>query len=70
MFDDMVDLEPSLHHPTRRAFIRLVDEHLLTELLPAHGIVRAAEVGVARAVAADDQDRAPRLGAVLHVLGA
>lgn len=70
MFDDMVHFEPPLHHMTGGAFIGLVNEHLLTELLPTHGVVRATVMGMRGTVPPDDQRRTPRLGAVLHVLGA
>jgi len=70
MLDDVVDLEPALHHTTGLAFVGLVGQHLLAYLLPPLGVVRTAKRGVPRAVATDHEDGTSRLRAVLHLLGA
>ena len=70
VLDDVVDLEPPLHHTTHGAFVGLVGEHLLPDLLPPHGVVRPAMMSVRRAVATHDERRTPRLCAILHLLGA
>ena len=70
MLDDVVDLEPTLHHPTSGALIRLVSEHLLTQVLPRLGVVGATMMGVPGTVPTHDEEGTPWLRAVLHVLGA